>query len=114
MAKSLKEALLEKFSDLQELGIAPTSAPLEDEGPSIVVDMGPEGNRDAGGRRQRSGRAFAYDDEPRRGGESPTRPRSRPRRVERGAERPRGGGERFRRGGERSPTGERTPLMDSA
>jgi hypothetical protein len=116
MAKSLKEALLEKFSDLQELGIAPTNAPTEDEGPSIVVEMGPEGNREAGGRRQRSGRAFAYDDDPRRGGDTPTRPRSRPRRVERG-DRPRpggGGGERFRRGGERSPTGDRGPLIDAS
>ena len=110
MAKSLKEALLEKFSDLQELGIAPTAAPIEEEGPSIVVEAGPEGRREAGGRRQRSNRFNDYDDEPRRGDE-PIRPRSRPRRGER-SDRP-GGGDRGRRP-ERSPLGERGVVGDAA
>jgi hypothetical protein len=95
MAKSLKEALLERFADLQELGIAPSAAPVEDEGPSVVVEMGPESRRDAGGRRQRAARASAYDDENGRLGDVPVR-RSRPRRQERG-DRTRPGPERTRR-----------------
>ena len=69
MAKSLKEALLEKYADLQELGIAPTTAPpLEDEGPAVVVEMGPDSYGDGGGRRQRATRGGVYDDERGRGG----------------------------------------------
>jgi len=110
MAKSLKEALLEKFSDLQELGIAPTIAPIEDEGPSIVVDAGSESRREGGARRQRPSRMMEDDDESRRGGDVPIRPRSRPRRPERGE---RGApGERPRRNTERSGTGERAPDLE--
>ena len=66
MAKSLKEALLEKFSDLQELGLAPSSAPpVVDEGPAVVVDMGPGNRREAQGRRQGGGRSSMYADEAR-------------------------------------------------
>jgi hypothetical protein len=109
MAKSLKEALLEKFADLQELGIAPTTAPpLEDEGPAVVVEMGPDSYGESGGRRQRINRGGAYDDDRGRGGDVPIRPRGARRGRERG-ERGRGGpptsGERFRRpdrGGERA------------
>ena len=117
MAKTLKEALLEKFADLQELGIAPTTAPpLEDEGPAVVVEMGSDSYGDGGGRRQRMNRGGMYDDD-RRGGDVPIRPRGGRggggpggrggRGGERGGgERGRGGpgGERFRRperGGER-------------
>lgn len=107
MAKSLKEALLEKFSDLQELGIAPTSAPpAEDDGPAVVVDMRPE-NQGDGGRRQRSGRVNSYDDD-RRGGDVPIRPRSRPRREERG-DRGRFGDQRPRRD---RPSGDREMVPD--
>lgn len=104
MAKSLKEALLEKFADLQELGIAPTTAPpMDDEGPAVTVEMGPDSYGDGGGRRQRANRGGAWDDERGRGGDVPIRPRGARRggRGERG-ERGRGGpptsgGERFRR-----------------
>ena len=109
MAKSLKEALLEKFADLQQLGIAPTTAPpLEDEGPAVVVEMGSDNYGDGGGRRQRSNRGAAYDDEGRRGGDVPIRPRGARRgrdRGERGRGGPPSGGERFRRperGGDRA------------
>lgn len=117
MAKSLKEALLERFSDLQELGIAPTSAPAEDDGPAIVIDVAQTGGRDSGMRRARPSRGGAYDDEATRGGDVPIRPRSRPRRSERGNERARPGGERFRRGGDRTaldgpPTGDIPPATD--
>ncbi|MCC6179828.1 MAG: hypothetical protein IT305_31325 [Chloroflexi bacterium] len=102
MAKSLKEALLEKFSDLQQLGIAPTTAPVEDDLPAVVVEMGSERYGESGGRRQRSNRGAMYDDELSRGGDVPIRPRSPRRgreRGERGPGRPpAGGGERFRRG----------------
>lgn len=112
MAKSLKEALLEKFADLQELGIAPTTAPpMEDEGPAVVVEMGPDSYGERGGRRQRSNRGGMYEDDL-RGGDVPIRPRGGRggrggRSGERG-ERGRGGapgGERFRRpdrGGDRA------------
>ncbi|HYU20156.1 MAG TPA: hypothetical protein VEQ11_15820 [Chloroflexota bacterium] len=114
MAKSLKEALLEKFADLQELGIAPASAPVEEEGPPVVVEMGPESRREAGGRRQRPSRATGYDDELGRSGDQPPRPRSRPRRAERG-ERPRAGpGDRARRRGEQSESDERFPVGEIA
>jgi hypothetical protein len=112
MAKSRKEALLEKFSDLQELGIAPTAAPIEDEGPSVVVDAGSETRREGGGRRQRPSRAIDYEDEPRRGGDVPIRPRSRPRRPERG-ERSQPGGDRPRRGGERAMGSEQAAIFDA-
>ena len=47
------EALLEKFADLQELGIAPTTAPpLDDDGPAVVVEIG-----DVGHDRRERGRA---------------------------------------------------------
>jgi hypothetical protein len=116
MAKTLKEALLEKFADLQELGIAPTTAPpLEDEGPAVVVEMGSDNYGEGGGRRQRVNRGGMYDDD-HRGGDVPIRPRGGRgggqggrggRGGERGGgERGRGGaGERFRRpdrGGERA------------
>src|ERR687893_640034 len=104
MAKTLKEALLEKFADLQQLGIAPTTAPpMEDEGPAVVVDMSSGNYSDAGGRRQRFSRGGAgggYDEDTRRGGDEPIRPRSRPRRPERGGQRGRPGGG----GGGRAPT----------
>ncbi len=111
MAKSLKEALLERFADLQELGIAPSAAPVEDEGPSVVVDMGPESRRDTGGRRQRVARGSGYDDDSGRLGDVPVR-RSRPRRQERG-ERGRPGGERSRRP-ERTAVEEQPPIADAA
>lgn len=105
MAKSLKEALLEKFADLQQLGIAPTTAPpIEDDGPAVVVEMGQDSYAEGGGRRQRMNRGGMYDDD-RRGGDVPIRPRGGRGggpggRGERGrGERGRGapGGERFRR-----------------
>src|SRR4029078_10415523 len=75
MAKSLKEALLEKYADLQELGIAPTTAPpMYDDGPAVTVEMGSDNYGEGGGRRQRSNRGGMYDDE-RRGGDVPIRPR---------------------------------------
>jgi len=74
MAKSLQEALLEKFADLQELGIAPTTAPPIDDRPAVVVEMGSDNYGEGGGRRQRSNRGGMYDDE-RRGGDVPIRPR---------------------------------------
>jgi hypothetical protein len=115
MAKTLKEALLEKFADLQQLGIAPTTAPVdEDDRPAVVVEMGPDSYGESGGRRQRGGRGSMYDDD-RRGGELPFRaranrggpPAGRGRGERGGGERGRGapGGERFRRperGGERA------------
>ena len=118
MAKTLKEALLEKFADLQELGIAPTTAPpLDDDGPAVVVEMGSDSYGEGGGRRQRMNRGGMYDDD-RRGGDVPIRPRGGRGggggpggRGSRGGERGGGdrgrsgpGGERFRRperGGER-------------
>lgn len=112
MAKSLKEALLEKFSDLQELGIAPTNAPVEDEGPSVVVEMGPESRREGGGRRQRSNRPTGYDDDVARAGDLPTRQRTRPRRQERGGERTRPPEGRFRRGGERGGAEGGAPMLE--
>jgi hypothetical protein len=116
MAKSLKEALMEKFADLQQLGIAPTTAPpMDDDRPAVVVEMGPDSYGTGGGRRQRMNRGGAYDDETGRGGDVPIRPRGARRggRNEGGGGRPgergRGGppqsGERFRRpdrGGERA------------
>lgn len=110
MAKSLKEALLEKFSDLQELGIAPTTRPQEDEGPSVIVDVASDGRRDAGGRRARPNRQTEYEDESRRGGDVPIRPRSRPRRPERGEGRP---GDRTRRPSERPTGGEGLAPVDA-
>jgi len=117
MAKSLKEALLEKFADLQQLGIAPTTAPpLDDDGPAVVVEMGPDSYGESGGRRQRMNRGGMYDDD-RRGGDVPIRPRggrggAPGGRGARGGERGGGdrgrgapGGERFRRpdrGGDRT------------
>ena len=103
MAKSLKEALLEKYADLQELGIAPSTAPpLEDEGPAVVVEMGPDSYGEGGGRRQRSSRGSMYDDDRGgRGGDVPIRPRGARRGGRERGERGRGGppssGERFRR-----------------
>lgn len=128
MAKSLKEALLEKFADLQQLGIAPTTAPVEDEGPSVVVEMGPDNYGEGGGRRQRGNRGGMYDDD-RRGMDMPFRARAnrggappgRGRGGERGGERgrgPAGGGERFRRpdrGGDRAALeGMTSPLTGPA
>ncbi len=137
MAKSLKEALMEKFADLQQLGIAPTTAPVEDDGPAVTVEMGSDNYGD-GGRRQRSNRGGMYDDD-RRGMDmpfrgranrgAPTGPGGRPVRSgerggpDRGRGGPGAGGERFRRpdrGGERaalegmpSPmTGPRPPFGD--
>lgn len=122
MAKSLKEALLEKFADLQELGIAPTTAPpLEDDGPAVTVEMGSDSYGESGGRRQRMNRGGAYDDD-RRGGDVPIRRGGRRgggpggRSGERG-ERGRGPSERFRRperGGERAALeGMPSPMMPS-
>src|SRR5436190_22883198 len=102
MAKSLKEALLEKFADLQQLGIAPTTAPpLDDDGPAVVVEMGPDSYGSGGGRRQRMNRGGAYDDDSGRGGDVPIRPR--------GARRGAGGG----RGGERGERGRGGPPQSS-
>ena len=72
MAKSLKEALLEKFADLQQLGIAPTTAPpMDDDRPAVVVEMGSENYGEGGGRRQRVDRlvnAQGHGPEPARHG----------------------------------------------
>src|SRR6188768_1840605 len=99
MAKSLKEALLEKFADLQQLGIAPTTAPpMDDDRPAVVVEMGPDSYGEGGGRRQRMNRGGMYDDD-RRGGDVPIRPRGG-----------RGGGDRGRGGpggGRGGPGGDR-------
>lgn len=119
MAKSLKEALLEKFADLQSMGIAPTTAPVEDDGPAVTVEMGPDSYGDGRGR-QRGGRGGMYDDD-RRGADMPFRARAnrggppvgrggrgteqRGGGGDRGRSGPPGGGERFRRpdrGGERA------------
>src|SRR5437773_1524806 len=98
MAKSLKEALLEKFADLQQLGIAPTTAPpMDDDGPAVVVEMGPDSYGTGGGRRQRLSRGGGYDDDTGRGGDVPIRPR--------GARRGGAGG----RGGERGERGRGGP-----
>ena len=110
MAKTLKEALLEKYSDLQERGLAPTATPTEDEGPSVIVEMGPENRRDVHGRRGRSAQTADYEEEVGVVGESKMRPRTRPRKMERG-ERPQNGGERSRRADR--PPSERTALMDA-
>src|SRR5438034_6273744 len=104
MAKSLKEALLEKFADLQQLGIAPTTAPPVDDGcRAVVVEMGPDSYGSGGGRRQRMNRGGAYDDDSGRGGDVPIRPR--------GARRGPGGG--GGRGGERGERGRGGPPQSS-
>jgi len=120
MAKTLKEALLEKFADLQQLGIAPsTRPPMDDDGPSVRVEMGSGDYTDGGGRRQRSSRGTAaWDDDQRRGGDVPIKPRSRPRRPERGDRGRPGVGapaERFRRNdrGERGDSPLEGPLPAS-
>src|SRR4051812_32522123 len=101
MAKSLKEALLEKFADLQVMGIAPTTAPVEDDGPAVTVEMGPDSYGD-GSRRQRGGRGGMYDDD-RRGADMPFRARANRGgppvgRGGRGTEQGRGAGDRGRGG----------------
>jgi hypothetical protein len=102
MAKSLKEALLEKFADLQQLGIAPTTAPpMDDDRPAVVVEMGPDSYGTGGGRRQRMNRGGGYDDDSGRGGDVPIRPR--------GGRRGAGGGGGGGRGGERGERGRGGP-----